>query len=64
MMTQIQGAIAIPHHLDDQEFARNAAVAAQQGALDFSTQRYQNFINAVRSAVSNVSEVNTELPLT
>ncbi|MCV3213007.1 hypothetical protein OGM63_05600 [Plectonema radiosum NIES-515] len=60
MMTQMQGAIAILHDLDDQEFARNAAVAARQGVLDFSAQRYQNFINAVRSAVSNVSEVNTE----
>lgn len=49
-------AIAILRYLDDQEFARNAAVAARQRALDFSTQRYaQNFINAVRSAVSNVS---------
>ncbi|MGI8504913.1 MAG: glycosyltransferase, partial [Hassallia sp.] len=58
-------AIAILRYLDDQEFARNAAVAARQRALDFSTQRYaQNFINAVRCAVSNVSKVNTELPLT
>jgi len=44
---------AILRYLDDQEFARNAAVAARQRAFDFSTQRYaQNFINAVRSAVS------------
>lgn len=58
-------AIAVLRYLDDQEFARNAAVAARRRALDFSTQRYaQNFINAVRSAVSNVSEVNAELPLT
>ncbi len=43
---------AIHHYLDDQEFARNAAVAAPQRALNFSTQRYaQNVINAVRSAV-------------
>ena len=46
---------SILRYLDDQEFARNAALSARQRALDFSTQRYaQNFINAVR-AVSNVS---------
>ncbi|MDZ7961402.1 MAG: glycosyltransferase family 4 protein [Aulosira sp. DedQUE10] len=48
-------AIAILRYLDDQEFTNSIGVAARQRALDFSTQRYaQNFINAVRNAVSNV----------
>ncbi|NMF64815.1 glycosyl transferase family 1 [Brasilonema octagenarum UFV-E1] len=43
---------AILRYLNDQEFARTAAQAARQRALDFSTQRYaQNFIHALRSAV-------------
>jgi glycosyltransferase involved in cell wall biosynthesis len=47
---------AILRYLNDQEFAQNAAIAAQQRALDFSTERYvQNFINALRSAVPSVS---------
>lgn len=47
---------AILCYLDDQEFARNTALAARQRALDFSTQRYaQNFINALCCAMPNVS---------
>ncbi|MFN6461663.1 MAG: glycosyltransferase family 4 protein [Nostoc sp. DedVER02] len=51
-------AIAILRYLDEQEFARNAGIAARQRALDFSTQNYaQNFISAIRSAIPSVSSV-------
>ncbi|MBW4560115.1 MAG: glycosyltransferase family 4 protein [Mojavia pulchra JT2-VF2] len=50
-------AIAILRYLDNPEMTRNIAIAARQRALDFSTQRYaQNFINVVRSAVSNMPQ--------
>ncbi|OUL34785.1 glycosyl transferase family 1 [Nostoc sp. T09] len=48
-------AIAILRYLEDPELTHTIGVAARQRALDFSTQRYaQNFINVVRSAVSDV----------
>jgi glycosyltransferase involved in cell wall biosynthesis len=56
-------AIAILRYLDHPEFAHSVGVAARKRALEFSTQRYaQNFINVLRSAVSDVS--NTVVTVT
>ncbi|MDD1428906.1 glycosyltransferase family 4 protein [Dolichospermum sp. ST_sed9] len=41
---------AILRYLDDQKFAQSAGIAAQNRALQFSTERYaQNFINTIAS---------------
>ncbi len=47
---------AILRYLDDREFARRTGVAAQQRAIEFSTQHFaQNFINVIREAVPSAA---------
>ncbi|OUL30024.1 glycosyltransferase family 4 protein [Nostoc sp. 106C] len=61
-------AIAILRYLEDPQLTHTIGVAARQRALDFSTQRYaHNFINVIRSAVSDVPKtlaVDTTTPST